>query len=141
PIVKIHEAIAAVKDCGKKILLHHHPFAYLKEFNEYDLEDIIYNSFDIAFSGHLHKSSSNVTITANDGIIKIGGPASLAPDRVEVGFSILQFDYDSMEFHTTTDLYDKRNEVFYSLPKRTFEIPTNEERRKQNSFRKVLRKK
>lgn len=135
------EAVGSLDDVDFKILLHHHPIKYLREFNEYQIEDIIHNYFHISFSGHMHKSQSEITITANDGMAKIAGSATLAPENAEIGFSILNFNLDDFSFDRSVKIYDTRNEVLNSLVAQTIQIPVDQVRANQNKFRKTVRKK
>lgn len=135
------EAIGKVDGCNMKILLHHHPIKYLREFNEYEIEDLIHNNFDISFSGHMHKNTSEVTITANDGMVKVAGAATLAPGNVDIGYSIVEIDFDDFSLLRRANLFDSRNEILYPIKPKIIEIPVDEVRAKQNKFRKTVRKK
>ncbi len=141
PVEQLEEAIFDIKDADLKILIHHHPFSYLKEFNEYSLEDVIHNNFDLSFSGHRHKNSNQINLTANDGIVKIAGPASLAPEGSEIGYSTYNLDLGNLSLEENVKLFDVKNEVLYDAKKQTIEIPSDQVRQKQNKFRQTLRKK
>lgn len=142
PISKISEALNHISQSEIKIILYHHPLSYFREFNEYELDDFIHNNFDISFSGHIHKNSNCIILTANDGIIKLGASAALAPGSVaEMGYSVVKFDFDELKFEVHNNLYDKRNEIIYSAKPRPFPIPSSIEKEKQNKFRKTIRKK
>jgi predicted MPP superfamily phosphohydrolase len=141
PIVELDAALDDIKKCELRILLHHHPIAYLKEFNEFQIEDVIHSNFDLSFSGHRHKSVNSIFITSNDGIVKIEGAAVLASDGAEIGYTIVEYDIDNLTFEYQTRLYDSKNEIFYSLPLKKSDIPTDTERKAQNAFRKKIRSK
>lgn len=53
----------------------------------------------------------------------------------------MEFNFDVSEFSIQTFLYDERHNFFYNLPEiKKYEIPESEEIKKQNSFRKTVRK-
>ncbi len=141
PIDKINEGLTNISEAEIKILIYHHPLSNFRDFNEYEVKDILHNNFDIIFRGHIHKNFNEINLTPNDGVIKISSSASLTEDKdAETGFSIINFNFDELEFSVTSKLFDSRNNIFYALPERTYEIPTTEEKKKQNKFRKTLRK-
>ena len=61
PRILITKAIEMITDCEQKIILMHHDIFYLMEFNQYELEDIIYQHFHYLFSGHDHKKETIIT--------------------------------------------------------------------------------
>ena len=141
PIDKIQEGLSKIKDSDIKILIYHHPLSYFRDFNEHEVKDIFHNSFDIIFRGHLHKSFNEVNLTPNDGVIKISSSAALTEEKdSEIGYSTIDFNFEDLEFTVKNRLYNSRNQFFYSVPEKTYEIPTTDEKRKQNKFRKTLRK-
>lgn len=142
PTELIEEAYQEIKSVDKKILVHHHPISDLKEFNKYQVEDIIHKYYDISFFGHIHKGLTTIDYTPNTGIIKIMSPASLKFHQGgEIGFSILDFNFDESIFEVETYLYSDQYDTFYQLttPKK-YQIPQSEELQKQNDFRKTIRK-
>lgn len=140
PEIALHQAAEKLDNVDLKILLHHHPLKYLREFNEYEIEDIIHNYFDISFSGHMHKSMTGVTITANDGMAKIAGSATLAPGNAEIGFSIIDLNLEDLSVERSLRIYDTRNEVISTIDS-SIQIPVDKDRTRQNKFRKTVRKK
>ncbi|MDW3190941.1 MAG: metallophosphoesterase [Cytophagales bacterium] len=140
PETSLHQAAHHLGDVDLKILLHHHPLKYLREFNEYEIEDIIHNYFDISFSGHMHKSMTGITVTANDGMAKIAGSATLAPGNVEIGFSILDLNLEDLSVERSLRIYDTRNEIIKEIDS-SIQIPVDNDRTRQNKFRRTIRKK
>ena len=47
PTIALKEAINKLRDIETKILLVHHPLAYFKEFNSFELEDLIHKEFNL----------------------------------------------------------------------------------------------
>ena len=143
PISKLNESLSYLdRDCDTKILVMHHPFSDFKKFNSYDLEEIVYNSFDVLFSGHVHKKETSINYTTKDGIIKIVSPAALTfVGGGHIGYTIFSIDYEENEYQINNRFYDKPVDVFYGAETRLLEIPSSEEKREQNRFRKKLKKK
>lgn len=46
-----------IKEYDIKIILMHHPVYFLREYNSYEVENIIHSNFNMLFSGHIHKIS------------------------------------------------------------------------------------
>ena len=80
-----------IKDCDIKIVLMHHPTYFLKEFNSYEVENIIHSNFNMLFSGHIHKISSLSRHSGTNGIFEHVAMASLTPDGSQ-GCSIVSVD-------------------------------------------------
>ncbi|RKN79801.1 metallophosphoesterase family protein [Ulvibacterium marinum] len=142
PTKFIYEALSKIEGVDKKILIHHHPLNFLKSSNQYVLEDIVHNKFDITLFGHIHKSITSLDFTPKTGLIKIISPASLKSHQGgEIGFSLINFDFDESRFKVDTFLYDERNSFFYKRPDEVwYEIPEDEITKKQNSLRRTFRK-
>ncbi|MFS4481736.1 metallophosphoesterase [Hyunsoonleella sp. 2307UL5-6] len=141
PLSKIDEALDRIFNCEIKIAIHHHPLNDIKPYNLYDLEDLLHKRFDFMFSGHLHKNNVTMDITPNDGVVKFGSSASLCFDEnSQIGYSLIDIDYDDLKFHVSFRMYDQKNEIFYALPIKTDKIPTTEIKKEQNKLRKNIRK-
>jgi predicted phosphodiesterase len=143
PISKLNESLSYLdRDCDTKILVMHHPFSDFKKFNSYDLKDVVYNNFDILFSGHDHKKETSINFTSKDGIIKIVSPAALTfAGGGHIGYTVFGIDYNENEYLVENRFYDKPVDVFYGAEKLKLEIPSSEEKKEQNRFRKKLKKK
>lgn len=141
PMVKVDESLDRIISCDIKIVIHHHPLNSIKPFNLYDLEDLLHKRFDFMFSGHVHKNILSLDLTPNDGVVKLGTSANLSFDvSSQIGYSIINLDYENLKFHTNFRMYDKNNEVFYPLPTKSFDIPTSAIKEEQNRLRKNIRK-
>jgi predicted MPP superfamily phosphohydrolase len=140
PIKFVEEGLRHISHCSVKILLHHHPISDLKAYNKYEIEDLIHNNFNIAFSGHIHKDSASVFFTNTDGILKLEASASLAKnDGSTIGYTIVEVDLDESLTHCVSYYYDQRREFFYEGAARTIPIPVSKEKKEQNKFRRKLR--
>src|SRR5690606_7319648 len=142
PIGKLKESLSYLnKNCDAKYLVMHHPLSDFKKFNSYDIEDIIYNHFDVLFSGHNHKKETSVNYTTNNGILKIVTPATLTFDGGHIGFTLLNIDYEENEYQVVNEFYDKKIDTFYNTKTPKLDLPSSEEKLEQNKFRKKLKKK
>lgn len=141
PIAKFKEAASYFnREIDFKIFVMHHPFADFNLYNSYELSDLVYQNFDILFSGHQHKKENEISYTSKDGILKLSTVAALT-DQGDLGYSILQIDPEDQEYHIYNHFYDKKNSIFYPDPQKNIEIPTTAEKREQNRFRKKLKSK
>ena len=142
PISKLKESLSYLnRNCDAKILVMHHPLSDFKKFNSYDIEDIIYNHFDVLFSGHVHKKETSINYTTNDGILKIVTPATLTFDGGHIGYTILNLDYEENEYQVINEFYDSKVDTFYNTKTPKLDLPSSEEKLEQNRFRKKLKKK
>lgn len=140
PVSYIKAGLNNLKGCDFKILLHHHPLSQFKLYNQYELEDIIHNNFNISFSGHMHKSNTSICYTDKDGILKLASAATLAEkDGSTIGFTILNFNLELFTVNGFCYKYDRQDEFFYSGSPIKLQIPISQEKQKQNKFRQRLR--
>jgi len=141
PISKINEALDKILNCQTRILIHHHPISDFKPFNKYDLEDLIHKRFDYIFSGHIHKNSLSVDLTHNEGVVKIGSCASLSFDNFsQIGYSVIKINESELKGISCFRHYDIKNEIFYSIDDKEFDIPSTELKKEQNRLRLNIRK-
>lgn len=142
PIGKLKESLSYLnRNCDAKILVMHHPLSDFKKFNSYAIEDVIYNNFDVLFSGHVHKKETSINYTTNDGILKIVTPATLTYDGGHIGYTILNIDYEESEYQVFNEFYDSKVDAFYDIKTPKIELPSSIEKLEQNRFRKKLKKK
>jgi len=140
PVSHLQAGLTDLKNCDLKILLHHHPLTQFKAFNQYELEDLIHNNFNISFSGHLHKNSTTVCYTDKDGILKLASAATLAEkDGSTIGFTVLDLNLETLAVSATCHKLDAQGEYFYTGKPIRLQIPINAEKEKQNKFRQRLR--
>lgn len=77
PTYMMSELIDKIKKSDVKIILMHHPVYFLKEYNAYEVENMIYSNFKMLFSGHIHKISSMSRHSGTNGIFEHVAMASL----------------------------------------------------------------
>ena len=141
PLSKVDEALDRILSCDIKIVLHHHPLKDLRPWNLYKIEDLLHKRFDFMLSGHIHKNNLSLDLTPNDGVIKLGSSANLSFEvDSQIGYSLIDLDYNEDIFSVDFRMYDIKNEVFYPLESKKYNIPTNEVLAKQNELRKNIRR-
>tara|TARA_R100000935_G_C2838521_1_gene169613 strand:- start:1260 stop:4355 length:3096 start_codon:yes stop_codon:yes gene_type:complete len=142
PISKFKEAVSYLnKTLDFKIFVMHHPFSDFRGFNSYELEDLVYQNFDILFTGHLHKKESEINYTSKEGILKLSTAATLSDDDGQVGYTVLNIDNEECEYNIFSNFYDSKVATFYSTQNLNIDIPTTDEKREQNKLRKKLKAK
>ena len=52
----LEEALYELRDVKCKFIVLHHPIHWFKDFNQNELQSLIYKSCNIMFSGHVHES-------------------------------------------------------------------------------------
>ncbi|MGK9121090.1 metallophosphoesterase [Olivibacter jilunii] len=138
-IADLKEGLSFLQDCEFKFFLHHHPLSQLRDFNYYEIENIVHNNFNVSFSGHLHKDKISAEFTHTDGILKIATAASLAgKDGSTVGFSLFMLSLDDYVVYGTNYNFDQTKEFFYEANPIDAQIPISREKQEQNKFRSVL---
>ncbi|WP_127130706.1 metallophosphoesterase [Pseudoflavitalea rhizosphaerae] len=143
PKSELEKAVKELKEknVALKILLLHHPLYFLREFNKSELEDIIYSEFNIMLSGHLHKREDSLRLIQNEGIFCSYAHASFTKkEDGKIGFCIIEIDLDELEIKIDRKSYDFEERFFFSLPKQSYILPVNEEKRNQFKLFKVIRK-
>lgn len=140
PLRFIREGLVNLRGCDLKVFLHHHPISQIKLFNQYDLEDVIHNNFNISFYGHLHKGSKSITYTNTDGILKLASAATLAEsDGSTIGYTLLSLNLETLAVDVQCYKYDRTEEFFYTGNPIKLQIPISVEKEAQNKFRQRLR--
>ena len=139
PMSIVKKALAEVQDCDVKILIQHHPLSYLEDWNQYELQNLIYNNFDLFFTGHEHRPSQGVQFTANDGIITFAGSATLAFGGSTIGCTIVDLDWDAGEFKIDLHQYDPSHDKVWIPFSKSGDIPMDAEKKKANRLRTIIR--
>lgn len=144
PICLLLDAVERIKNCEVKILLMHHPISDFKEFISYEFEDIVYNNFNMLFSGHVHKSKLSTNIRGTDGIFCCVSPASLTVSDKEstIGYSVIDFDVDDLGQVTVERIeYNPGIQSFVKpLEKIVVPIPLGAEKDKQLKLKRSIKR-
>lgn len=142
PLV-IYEAMKHIpKEVDLKIALMHHPFSDLRPFLSYEIESLIYNHFDMLFTGHIHKQKIGSHYHNANGIFSLSSPATLSfEEKSEMGFSIVDFDLSLLNrVNVQRYKFDKESDCFHDQGTVVTQIPCGKEKSDQIDFRYTIRK-
>jgi predicted phosphodiesterase len=145
PNSKLKEAIKHLDAGSFRILVMHHPLKEFKDFVSREMEDLIYENFDIMITGHNHKKNYSVHFHKEVGILCSCAQAVFTKnkDGIEIGFNILDLNDQNEHFSE----FSIRN-YSYSLGEQKFvmqrdilgNIPIGLEKEAQNKLRKTITK-
>lgn len=138
----LEEAFFQLKDINCKFLVMHHPIHWFKDFNQGELQNLIYKSCNIMLSGHIHESEISTHYKQNNGIFAHVSPASLTWEKDFIGFSIIQFD-SQIESSATVykHHYSKEKDSFHFIDEIKVSIPSGSEKIEQNRIREKINSK
>ncbi len=142
PISIVKEVSLSLKECDSRMLLVHHPLSDLRNWNVYELEDLIYRDFHLMFYGHIHKKKKGTFSTSEDGIFFTSSPATLSlyDNASELGFSIHDFDMENYQITTNDFMYNKVDGVFFENTQKIINnIPIQGIKKEQNDLRKKIK--
>lgn len=142
PTSHIKQIIDEVKGTDLKILILHHPLSDLKDFNSFEIEDLIYQNFDLMLSGHVHKNRLSTHITNGEGIFCGVSPAVLTYENdTSIGYIVYDIDLENFDINVSKFVYEKSSMNFYLSESLSVKIPLNKSKEDQNIFRRTLRDK
>ncbi len=143
PTDALKEAITKLKKSRcRKVLLIHHPIHFFKEYNATEIETLVFNNFDLLFSGHIHKAYSNTGHDGSNGLYVHVAKASLSHDETLQGCSIISlkdFDNNEVVVREVTYIPDS-DECLVGRPI-THTIPVGDDKIKAIKFRNLIAEK
>lgn len=126
------------KDLSKKILLLHHPLYFLKDDNRYEIENCVYNNYDMLFYGHVHKINSMSRHTGSNGIFEHMSRASLTSES-NLGCSIITMDdIDDTQITTQEIIYIPENKMAVESSPIVHHIPCDTDKERLIKLRKKI---
>ncbi len=141
PVYMVQDAFAKVKDCDLVLCTQHHNISDYADFVAQGIEDIINEKCHILFTGHYHKASVQTTLDTDIGLLHLIAPATYSQENTvsNYGFDIIEFDETILSGKLIT--YKKHEDKFIVIgEEKSIAIPLSEEKRSQNDFRKLIRK-
>lgn len=126
------------KDVSKKIVLMHHPISFLKDFNAYEIENLLYENYDMLFVGHVHKMSNVTRHTGNNGIYEHTSKASLSKKDTLGCTFIENDDIESNIFRVSEITYIKDSNECHWGQTVIVTIPIGSEKEDLNKIRRKL---
>ena len=136
----LKEAIRYIKQkkC-RKVLLTHHPLHFFKDYNASEIESLVFNNFDLMFSGHVHKAHSNTGHDGTNGLYAHVAKASLSHDESCQGCSIVSLhDYEDNEVRVCELTYISDSDECHCGTPIVHIIPSGEEKIKAIKFRNTI---
>lgn len=137
PVNAFDEILDIIKIKAKrKVLLMHHPIGVLKKYLSLEVEDRIYNSFEMLFMGHVHKVMNVARHTGENGLFEHTAKATLTKGDL-IGCTFIEnVDYAPNKFLVSEITYIKdSNECHFSSEPVVVTIPVGQERDEQIHLR------
>lgn len=99
PVNALEEVLKSVEGkADRKILLMHHPIGALRKNIAFEIEDKVYNSFEMLFTGHVHRMMNVTRHTGGNGIYEHSAKATLTKSA-EIGCTFIEnLDYEPNKF-------------------------------------------
>lgn len=138
PIDLLNDIKKSIGSVDKKIILIHHPLYFLKEFNFYEIENVIHSDFDLMFSGHVHKISSVSRHSGTNGIFEHVAKASLS-SKENLGCSLIEIDkVEENKIYVNELTYIEDDNKCHCGESVAHTIPCGIEKSKAIAFRKKI---
>jgi predicted MPP superfamily phosphohydrolase len=107
---QVQKSLDNIDHCDVKIVVTHHDLEYLTEFDKVDVGSIIQKSFDLWFTGHVHKVDSEYRIHPLGKVYKSIASGILSHNvKDEVyknGFSVIDYQPEKRKIFTHFFKYD-----------------------------------
>ncbi len=109
---QIEQLARSLIECDLKLALLHHPFPWLAEFDQSNVQRKIYDSFDAVFFGHNHHSDA-LSLARPSGKIFVSNAGCLYQGRGYFNsYSIIKVDIDSSQWQAHVREYYEDRESF-----------------------------
>jgi len=132
PKTIVNKATEKIKDCDIKIAIMHHPVEDLKNFNQFEVEDLIHEKFHVLTSGHFHKQKPSILFSTNTGILKLSSMALMSnKDGSENGISLIDFDLLTFDVKIAKYRYINTDNIFSITQNYSSHIPMNKEKERE----------
>ena len=136
PVSALDEAIRLIDGKAKrKVLLMHHPVGVLRKDLTFEIEDKIYDNFEMLFTGHIHKMMNIARHNGENGIYEHSAKATLTKGA-SIGSSLIEnLDYEPNKYliNEITYVKDSNECHFGSVVEVT--IPVGEDKAEQIRLR------
>lgn len=137
----VARSVKKINNCDIKIAIMHHPLEDLRNFNQFEVEDIIHEHFHILTTGHYHKHKPSILFSTNTGILKLSSMALMSnKDGSENGFTLLDFDLNTFEVNIQKHRYINSDNVFSLTHSYNTSIPVEKEKEREVKIYKQTKK-
>jgi predicted MPP superfamily phosphohydrolase len=139
PVNALQEAIDTVgSKVKRKILLMHHPISALRKNISFEIEDLVYDNFEMLFTGHVHKMMNVARHNGENGIYEHTAKATLTKGA-SVGCSFIEnLDYEPNKYLVSEITYIKDSDECHFGTAVEVTIPVGEERAEQIRLRSKI---
>lgn len=137
PINALDEILELIKKkANRKVLLMHHPIGAMKKYLAFEIEDRIYNSFEMLFTGHVHKVMNVARHTGENGLFEHTAKATLTKGAA-IGCTFIEnLDYEPNKYLVSEITYVRdSNECHFSSEPVVVTIPVGQEKDEQIRLR------
>ena len=139
PVNALEEAVNSIDGkANRKILLMHHPISILRKDLTFEIEDRIFDNFDMLFTGHVHKMMNIARHNGENGVYEHTAKATLAKGASIVCSFIENLDHEPNKYlvNEITYVRDSNECHFGSVVEVT--IPVGEEKAEQIRLRSKI---
>ncbi len=139
PIKALDELLKSIEGkADRKIVLMHHPISSLKKYLTFEVEDRIYNNFDMFFTGHIHKIMNVARHDGENGLFEHVAKATLTKSAA-IGCSFIEnLDYEPNKFLVSEITYVKDSNECHFGSAVEVTIPVGEEKAEQIRLRSKI---
>lgn len=100
---QLSRATGFLRDCDVKIVVSHHDYQWMADFEINDIDRLLVSNFDLYFSGHTHSLNAELSIKPQGRTFKIVASGILSHnifqcDNYQNGFSVVDYDLDNLQF-------------------------------------------
>lgn len=136
PVNALEEILKSIEGkANRKILLMHHPIGSLRKDIAFEIENRIYNGFEMLFTGHVHKMMNVTRHTGSNGIYEHNAKATLTKSD-EIGCSFIEnIDYEPNKFIVNEITYVKSSNECHFGSAIEVTIPVGTEKAEQIRLR------
>jgi predicted MPP superfamily phosphohydrolase len=93
---QVRTALTQARGTHLRIVLMHHPFDWLHEYDQDDLEPLLKDSVDFILRGHLHKSKSEFVATPDSETLEIAAGACFHKRSYPNSYNLVQLNLDTL---------------------------------------------
>ncbi len=138
PVNAIEEVIKSFDNRGaRKILLMHHPIGVLRKDLTFEIEDKIYDNFEMLFTGHVHKMMNVARHNGENGIYEHTAKATLSKGTIGCSF-IENLDHEPNKYLVNEITYVKDSNECHFGTAIEVTIPVGEEKAEQIRLRSKI---
>lgn len=139
---QLSRATGFLRDCDVKIVVSHHDYQWMADFEINDIDRLLVSNFDLYFSGHTHSLNAELSIKPQGRTFKIVASGILSHnifqyDNYQNGFSIIDYDLDNLQFKMQSYFQNNNKFLVDTNKSWSYPIPVGEEIQKRLEIHKI----